>query len=144
MDFSVRDVTSHWEMQLNVKVISGSEIPAMDPNGKSDPYCLLKISSSTQTWRTKVRVNTLSPVWNDTFAIPVAKEDEDVLKVMLYDKDGVSSDDFISETEIKVSKLSEGKVKEKEYKFKGGKGKAGKVKMQVQLAKKGKTPFAEY
>ena len=50
-------------------VISASKVIAKDPNGKSDPYCVVYLGHSTEhAQKTEVKPATLDPVWNETFS----------------------------------------------------------------------------
>ena len=49
---------------LKVTVVKGEDLMASDPNGKSDPFCVL--SFSQQEENTPVVNNNLNPKWNYT------------------------------------------------------------------------------
>ena len=40
---------------------------ACDPNGKSDPYCIVYVASNDQSRKTEIKPATLDPVWNESF-----------------------------------------------------------------------------
>ena len=50
-------------------VIRASGVAACDPNGKSDPYCIVYVVSGDQSRKTEIKPATLNPVWNETFAL---------------------------------------------------------------------------
>lgn len=49
-------------------VIRASKVSACDPNGKSDPYCIVYLGSTEPSHKTEVKSATLDPVWNETFS----------------------------------------------------------------------------
>ena len=51
--------------KLFVTVVEAADLLASDPNGKSDPFCVVKLGES-QEQATPVISNTLNPRWNHT------------------------------------------------------------------------------
>ena len=46
------------------------ELNAADPNGKSDPYCVIHLGSpGEQLFKTDVNNGTLNPEWNESYTI---------------------------------------------------------------------------
>ena len=67
----------------------------MDSNGKSDPFCIIRVDKKTH--KTSTKMKTLDPVWNETFSFrskDVAAANGTVL-FELFDKDQWTSDDFL-------------------------------------------------
>jgi Ca2+-dependent lipid-binding protein len=95
---------------LHVRVVEGRKIPSLDFAGKSDPYCLLQLSSGQQVYRTKVVDNSATPVWNEDFQFPVRDASKDILHILLKDSDlgALSADDQISRGKIALSGLKVG------------------------------------
>jgi len=60
-------------LQLHVGVVQGSELPAMDMGGTSDPYIKVFIlPDKKQKFETKVQRKTLNPIFNETFIFKVS------------------------------------------------------------------------
>lgn len=129
-------------MELHIRAVEANGIPIMDNIGKSDPYLKFKVSSSSQTWKTKVVKNTMDPLWNQEFHIPITTNLEDELTVQCYDDD-VGKDDLISSMTFKVKEFPVGVVTDTWYTFKGAKGitNPGKIRLVFHLAKSGAKPF---
>ena len=49
---------------LKVTVVKAEDLTASDPNGKSDPFCVLHFSQQEES--TPVVPNSLNPKWNHT------------------------------------------------------------------------------
>lgn len=57
-------------MELNVRVIEANELSPMDSTGLSDPFCVLYLESAPTTrCNTSVKLETLSPVWEEHFEL---------------------------------------------------------------------------
>lgn len=64
-------------------IIQAKGLPNLDLGGVSDPYCVIRVISSTGhefCQYSTVRENTLNPVWNEVFDIPVMKQCSDFTK----------------------------------------------------------------
>ena len=54
-----------------VVVIKACKLKASDPNGKSDPYCIISLDGFGSEFQTKVCPATLDPEWNEAFSFIV-------------------------------------------------------------------------
>ncbi|CAA0838431.1 Synaptotagmin-4 [Striga hermonthica] len=72
---------------LSVTVISAENLPAKDILGKSDPFVVLRMKKSEQTYKTRVLNDTLNPVWNQTFDFVVEDGLHELLILEVYDHD---------------------------------------------------------
>ncbi|KAM3390715.1 hypothetical protein ACQJBY_012369 [Aegilops geniculata] len=77
---------------LQVTVISGEDLPAMDMNGKSDPYVVVSLKKTKTKHKTRVVNESLNPVWNQTFDFVVEDGLHDMLMLEVYDHDTFSRD----------------------------------------------------
>ena len=129
-------------MELHVKAVEANGVPVMDNVGKSDPYLVLKLSTTSQTWKTKWIKNTYDPVWNQEFHLPITSGLTDELTIECWDHD-VGKDDFICSMKFTVKDLPVGVVTDQCYQFQGKKGitNPGKYRIVLHLAKSGAAPF---
>lgn len=130
-------------MELHVRVVEAQDIPKMDIFGKADPYCILQMSSSSSSIKTKVCTNTYTPVWNEEFHFTVVNQSTDSLHILMKDRDRGMADDPISKLQIPISTLSVGYVLDKWYSMNPVKGisKGGRLRLVLHLAHHGMTPF---
>ncbi|XP_073302789.1 C2 and GRAM domain-containing protein At1g03370-like isoform X3 [Primulina huaijiensis] len=95
-------------MKLLVRVIEARNLPAMDPNGFSDPY--VKLQLGRQRYRSKVIKKCLNPSWCEEFYFKVDDLKEELL-ISVFDEDMFFNDDFIGEVKVPVSWVFEAKDK---------------------------------
>ena len=50
--------------------MEGRNLPVMDPNGKSDPYCVVVVGDNQA--KTGVQYNTLNPEWRETLQFDIS------------------------------------------------------------------------
>ncbi|KAF3619638.1 C2 and GRAM domain-containing protein [Capsicum annuum] len=91
-------------MKLLVRVIEARNIPAMDPNGFSDPY--VKLSLGKQKFRSKVVKKCLNPSWCEEFAFKVDDLKEELI-ISVLDEDKYFNDDFVGQIKFPVSQVFE-------------------------------------
>ncbi|KAG8385906.1 hypothetical protein BUALT_Bualt03G0093800 [Buddleja alternifolia] len=95
-------------MKLFVRVIEAKNIPAMDPNGLSDPYVKLKLGK--QKFRSKVVKKCLNPSWCQEFTFKVDDLKEE-LRISVLDEDKYFNDDFVGQIKVPISQVFEAKDK---------------------------------
>lgn len=91
-------------MKLLVRVIEARNIPAMDPNGFSDPYVKLQVGK--QRHKTKVVKKCLNPSWCEEFAFRVDDFKEELI-ISVLDEDKYFNDDFVGQIKIPISQVLE-------------------------------------
>lgn len=89
-------------MKLLVRLIEARNIPALDPNGFSDPYVKLKLGR--QKFRSKVVKKSLNPSWCEEFSFRVEDLKEE-LKIYVLDEDKFCKDDFVGFIKVPVSRV---------------------------------------
>jgi len=95
---------------LSVKVIEARNIAAMDKGGTSDPYCRLKCNFNKQRFKTRVIDKTLTPKWEETFKFFAPYPAEGQLTLKMWDKDRWTTDDFLGELQLDITKIADGKL----------------------------------
>jgi len=94
---------------LTIRITEARHIAPMDKGGTSDPYCRLKCSFNKQRFKTKVIDKTLTPKWDESFKFilftPGVPEGTVTLK--MWDKDRWTTDDFLGEVTLDVSKYQD-------------------------------------
>ncbi|XP_021682764.1 probable ADP-ribosylation factor GTPase-activating protein AGD11 [Hevea brasiliensis] len=86
---------------IKVNVVRGTNLAVRDVV-TSDPYVILALGH--QSVKTRVIKNNLNPVWNESLMLSIP-EDIPPLKLLVYDKDTFSTDDFMGEAEIDIQPL---------------------------------------
>ncbi|KAM7263092.1 hypothetical protein ACFE04_000775 [Oxalis oulophora] len=86
---------------IKVNVVKGTNLAVRDVM-TSDPYVILSLGH--QSVKTKVIKSSLNPVWNESLMLSIP-ENVPPLKILVYDKDTFSTDDFMGEAEIDIQPL---------------------------------------
>ncbi|GER37287.1 calcium-dependent lipid-binding family protein [Striga asiatica] len=86
---------------IKVNIVRGTNLAIRDMV-TSDPYVILTLGS--QSMKTRVIKNNLNPVWNESLMLSIP-ESIPPLKLLVYDKDTFSTDDFMGNAEIDIQPL---------------------------------------
>lgn len=86
---------------IKVNVVKGTNLAVRDVM-TSDPYVILSLGN--QSVKTRVIKNNLNPVWNEKLMLSIP-DTIPPLKLLVYDKDTFSTDDFMGEAEIDIQPL---------------------------------------
>uniref|UniRef100_A0A5B6ZGA4 Putative ADP-ribosylation factor GTPase-activating protein AGD11 isoform X1 n=1 Tax=Davidia involucrata TaxID=16924 RepID=A0A5B6ZGA4_DAVIN len=86
---------------IKVNVVRGTNLAIRDMMS-SDPYVILSLGR--QSVKTRVIKNNLNPVWNEKLMLSIP-EHIPPLKLLVYDKDTFTTDDFMGEAEIDIQPL---------------------------------------
>ncbi|KAK6479518.1 fer-1-like protein 4 [Huso huso] len=85
---------------VRVYVVKATNLAPTDPNGKSDPYVVVKIREQHMDSRERYIPKQLNPVFGEVFELTVSFPLETELSLFVFDHDMIGSDDLIGETKI--------------------------------------------
>ncbi|XP_045037617.2 fer-1-like protein 6 isoform X2 [Desmodus rotundus] len=85
---------------IRVYVVAAFNLSPADPDGKSDPYIVVKLGKTEIKDRDKYIPKQLNPVFGRSFEIQATFPKESLLSVLIYDHDMIGTDDLIGETRI--------------------------------------------
>jgi hypothetical protein len=106
---------------LIIRIRRGRSLMICDPNGFSDPYCMIFMGGLE--YRTQTIWKTLDPVFEETFTIPLDGATKDI-QIGVYDEDKYSGDDFMGMIGIPISELQHEKVLDDWFPLTGRPGKS--------------------
>lgn len=86
---------------IKVNVLRGTNLAIRDMVS-SDPYVILSLGG--QSVKTRVIKNNLNPVWNEKLMLSIP-DYVPPLKLLVYDKDTFTTDDFMGQAEIDIQPL---------------------------------------
>ncbi|KAH3762005.1 hypothetical protein Pelo_6158 [Pelomyxa schiedti] len=124
---------------LHINIIGAHNLPAVDTNGFSDPYVILKVSD--WQYKSKTIKKSLNPVWNEVTSLFNAHP-QDVLLVEVWDWNAIESSTFLGVVEIPLVTLIDGKPRECRYVLESNSSKkaAGDIHLILQLIPYGVNP----
>ncbi|XP_060786149.1 fer-1-like protein 6 isoform X2 [Neoarius graeffei] len=85
---------------IRVYVVAASNLHPADPDGKADPYIVLKLGKTEIKDRDNYIPKQLNPVFGRSFEIQASFPKESLLRILIYDYDVIGGDDLIGETDI--------------------------------------------
>uniref|UniRef100_A0A7N8XFA5 Fer-1 like family member 6 n=1 Tax=Mastacembelus armatus TaxID=205130 RepID=A0A7N8XFA5_9TELE len=88
------------EVRVRVYIVSASNLHPADPDGKSDPYIVVRLGKNEIKDRDNYIPKQLNPVFGRSFEVQATFPQESLLTVLIYDYDLVGGDDLIGETRI--------------------------------------------
>ncbi|KAL7259219.1 hypothetical protein ACSBR1_005170 [Camellia fascicularis] len=86
---------------IKVNVVRGTNLAVRDMV-TSDPYVILSLGH--QSVKTRAIKNNLNPVWNEQLMLSIP-QNIPPLKLLVYDKDTFTTDDFMGDAEIDIQPL---------------------------------------
>nr|XP_013005415.1 fer-1-like protein 6 isoform X2 [Cavia porcellus] len=88
------------QVLIRVYIVAAFNLSPADPDGKSDPYIVLRLGKTEIKDRDKYIPKQLNPVFGRSFEIQATFPKESLLTVLIYDHDMIGTDDLIGETKI--------------------------------------------
>nr|XP_057911615.1 fer-1-like protein 4 isoform X1 [Doryrhamphus excisus] len=91
---------SPFRVLVRIYIIKGTNLTPTDPNGKADPYLVVRIGQQTQDTKDRYIPKQLNPVFGEVFELTVSFPLETEVLIRVLDHDIVGSDDIIGETRV--------------------------------------------
>ncbi|XP_073329456.1 fer-1-like protein 6 [Pagrus major] len=88
------------QVLIRVYIVSASNLHPADPDGKADPYIVVRLGKNEIKDRDNYIPKQLNPVFGRSFEMHAKFPQESLLSVLIYDHDLVGGDDLIGETRI--------------------------------------------
>ncbi|XP_069388583.1 fer-1-like protein 6 isoform X2 [Paralichthys olivaceus] len=88
------------EVLIRVYIVSASNLHPSDPDGKADPYIVLRLGKNEIKDRDNYIPKQLNPVFGRSFEMQATFPQDSLLSLLIYDYDMVGGDDLIGETRI--------------------------------------------
>ncbi|KAM4587956.1 fer-1-like protein 4 [Odontesthes bonariensis] len=85
---------------VRVYIVKATSLAPTDPNGKADPYLVVKVGEQSLDSKDRYIPKQLNPVFGEVFELTVSFPLETELVIMVMDHDLVGSDDVIGETRV--------------------------------------------
>eukprot|EP00897_Mesotaenium_endlicherianum_P001971 jgi/Mesen1/1801/ME000140S00759 len=89
---------------LSVTVHCGTDLVARDLSGSSDPYVTLQLQLESAKKRTKMKTQTLDPIFEETFDFLVEDAGHDMLMIEVWDHD-IFGKDFMGRLALTLTKV---------------------------------------
>ncbi|GLB36472.1 putative tricalbin [Lyophyllum shimeji] len=89
---------------LHVDLIDGRNIIAADRSGKSDPYAVFTLNGD-RVFKSEVKKKTLSPEWNERFALQVPSRFGSDFELELFDWDAVGRPESLGKAKIDLNEI---------------------------------------
>lgn len=97
-----------WINSVTIFLYEGKDLPAMDRNGLSDPFCKFKLG--TEKYRTRVAYKTLSPRWMEQFDLFIYDPDDKEIEITVWDWDRGMRNDYIGRAVIDLCTIESEKL----------------------------------
>ncbi|XP_057703030.1 fer-1-like protein 4 isoform X2 [Corythoichthys intestinalis] len=88
------------KLLIRIYVVKATNLAPNDPNGKSDPYLVIRIGTQSQDTKDRYIPKQLNPVFGEVFELTVSFPLETEVLIRVMDHDLVGADDLIGETRV--------------------------------------------
>ncbi|KAM8947023.1 fer-1-like protein 4 isoform 2-T2 [Pelodytes ibericus] len=85
---------------VRIYIVKATNLAPADPNGKADPYVVVKVGEQNKDSKERYIPKQLNPVFGEVFEISISFPVETELLIQVFDHDMVGSDDLIGETKL--------------------------------------------
>ncbi|XP_076599691.1 fer-1-like protein 4 [Chaetodon auriga] len=85
---------------VRVYIVKATNLAPTDPNGKADPYLVVRVGQQSQDTKDRYIPKQLNPIFGEVFEFTVSFPLETELVIKVMDHDLVGADDVIGETRI--------------------------------------------
>jgi len=116
---------------LVITILQGKDMAAMDSNGLSDPFCVVRVNNAKK-FKTNVAYETLAPVWNESVSIAMPQAG-DKINLDVFDKD-VFQNDFMGTVPLTVVQVKEASKKGGPQWFKLQEAESGEIQVQFKVS----------
>ncbi|KAG6814026.1 hypothetical protein H0H92_003876 [Tricholoma furcatifolium] len=89
---------------LRVELLDAAKLHAADRSGKSDPFAVFTLNGE-KVFQSQVKKKTLTPEWNETFAINVTSRVGSHFEVEVFDWDQVGAADTLGSARIELEDI---------------------------------------
>ncbi|RLV93103.1 Tricalbin-3 [Spathaspora sp. JA1] len=90
---------------VNMTIVSGEDLQAMDSNGKADPFCVVKLNSATFIHKTEKQKKSLDPTWNEDVTFSMSSRSRQTITVEVYDWDYTHDDRIMGVGKLDISAI---------------------------------------
>ncbi|XP_055335584.1 multiple C2 and transmembrane domain-containing protein 1-like isoform X2 [Paramacrobiotus metropolitanus] len=105
---SSRLQSQSWINSVTIFLFEGKDLPAMDRNGLSDPFCKFRLGSAK--YKTRVAYKTLNPQWMEQFDLYICDPDDRTVEITVWDWDRGMRNDYIGKCMIDLSLIETEKM----------------------------------
>ncbi|CAB4059734.1 unnamed protein product [Lepeophtheirus salmonis] len=106
-----------WSATVNIVLVEGKNLTAMDFEGTSDPLLL-----GNDRYKSKPIYLTLNPKWMEQFDLTLFQDQSQELEITIWDKDQRTKDDFMGKCTVDLSSLAMEKTHELHLRVDEGSG----------------------
>ncbi|XP_069809267.1 fer-1-like protein 4 [Dendropsophus ebraccatus] len=85
---------------VRIYIVKATNLSPADPNGKADPYVVVKVGEQTMDSKERYIPKQLNPVFGEVFEFTISFPLESELTISIFDHDIIGSDDLIGETKL--------------------------------------------
>ncbi|KAM5135525.1 fer-1-like protein 4 [Mantella aurantiaca] len=85
---------------VRIYIVKATNLAPADPNGKSDPYIVVKVGEQTMDTKDRYIPKQLNPVFGEVFEMTISFPVDSELTISIFDHDLIGSDDLIGETKL--------------------------------------------